>query len=103
MTRVDNPTFIITDPAEPELGPECPLQCEDGAESHVWEFVWDSYDGYSLTTDECFICERGIQYSDWPFEYLTLPPIKVYLETVLEPCGTYYEPEHNVYVAMHLA
>lgn len=50
----------VMEPLDPELGPPCPDFCEEGYESHTWRYEVD-YDGSSLSTDECPICNRGMQ------------------------------------------
>ena len=83
------------------IGPPCPDQCEAGAESHVWMFRWDAFDGPSIHTDECPICNRGINsvMGDWPHEYLVLDEIPVRLQSFTEVYG-HETPEYDHYVTM---
>lgn len=92
--------LIITEPQQPFIGPPCPDQCPDGAESHTWLFDYDAgHGGSSIRTDECFICNQGAALTDWPTEYLVIQDIPVKLEAHTEVSG-YYEPEYDHYVTM---
>lgn len=93
-------TWIEIDPTDVEVGPPCPSQCNLGVLSHVWLFVWDANDGASLSTDECPICNRGIQQgmADWPTEYLAIST-RVRLEAFTEVSG-WESPEYDHYVEM---
>jgi hypothetical protein len=85
---------------EPFIGPPCPDNCPEGMFSHTWIFRWDAYDGPTLHTDECPICNRGAQRSGYPHEHLVLHDIPVRLEGVTEVYG-YETPEYDHFVVMH--
>ena len=88
-------------PEDEFIGPPCPDMCEAGVESHRWLFQWSACDGAGLSTNECPICDRGVQnglFGDWPHEFLTIK-LDVTLEAVTEVYG-YESPEYGHFVYM---
>jgi hypothetical protein len=60
--------WIEFTPEEPPIGPEKPLSCVDGWQSHTWTL--DISEGCaSVSTKECRLCDDGVSLGLFP-EYL---------------------------------